>query len=208
MSVRSTSAFAAGVVVALVLGTGTAYAATGGTFLIGRSNKATTTTTLTNAKGTALSLSSKAGQPSLRVNRNTKVPNLNADLVDGVDSASLARVVRIGTSIATGTAFDFDGDGTADAVVAVAVCPAGSQVTGGGAFDDTTDGLAIYSGPADDDAWIVLSNASDLSADNASRLEAYARCWNPRANVTDTFSATSRKVSPSTRRLLVKAAEK
>ena len=97
MSIRSSSAFIAGAIVALVLGTGTAYAANGGIFRLGRSNSATATTTLTNTQGTALKLSSKAGQPSLRVNRSTKVPSLNSDLLDGVDSGSFARVTTVGS---------------------------------------------------------------------------------------------------------------
>jgi hypothetical protein len=73
-----------------VIGTGTAYSANGGIFRLGRSNSATVTTTLTNTRGTALQLNSKAGQPSLRVNRSTKVLSLNADLLDGADSGSFA----------------------------------------------------------------------------------------------------------------------
>lgn len=72
---------------------GTAYSATGGTFILGQSNKASQETTLTNKKGAALALKSKAGAPSLRVNRTVKVPNLNADLLDGVDSTALQRRV-------------------------------------------------------------------------------------------------------------------
>jgi hypothetical protein len=38
MDVRTTTAFAAGAVIALVLGTGTAYAANGGRFIFGGNN--------------------------------------------------------------------------------------------------------------------------------------------------------------------------
>ena len=130
---RSSSAFIAGAVVAVVLGTGTAYAANGGVFRLGRSNSATSATTLTNSNGTALKLNSKAGQPSLQVNRNAKVPSLNSDLLDGIDSASFARVTTVGSIVGTGFV---DNGGTSDpaddAVIAVAECPAGSQVVGGG----------------------------------------------------------------------------
>ena len=64
---RSSITFVAGAATALVLGTGTAYAATGGTFVLGHANRAGTATSLTNPNGTALSLHSKAGVPSLRV---------------------------------------------------------------------------------------------------------------------------------------------
>lgn len=74
-----------------VIGTGTAVAATGGTFVLGRSNGATTTTGLANSSGVALSLSGGGGQPALAVNSTAKVSRLNADLLDGLDSSSLQR---------------------------------------------------------------------------------------------------------------------
>ena len=42
---------------------GTAYAATGGDFLLGKSNSANAVTSLSNKKGTALSLTSKSSAP-------------------------------------------------------------------------------------------------------------------------------------------------
>ncbi|MUH42611.1 MAG: hypothetical protein F2792_00325 [Actinobacteria bacterium] len=70
-------------------GTGTAYAANGGTFKLGASNSATKTTTLTNTTGTALRLNSPSTKAPLSVGTNkTKVPSLNADLLDGKDSSA------------------------------------------------------------------------------------------------------------------------
>ena len=70
-------------------GTGTAYAANGGTFRLGQSNSATATTKLTNTKGTALKVISKAGTPPINVGSNsTKVPYFNADKLDGKDSTA------------------------------------------------------------------------------------------------------------------------
>lgn len=66
-----------------------AYAANGQPLLLGKSNKATKTTTIKNKKGTALSLTSKAGTPSLKVSSSAKVAQLNADQVDGLDGAAL-----------------------------------------------------------------------------------------------------------------------
>lgn len=66
---------------------GVAYAATGGTFVLGKANSAKTVTSLTNKKGTALSLSSDAADPSLTVSNGVQVPNLNASELDG-DSSS------------------------------------------------------------------------------------------------------------------------
>lgn len=211
MSIRTSSAFIAGAIVALVLGTGTAYAANGGIFRLGRSNSATAITTLNNTQGTALKLSSKAGQPSLRVNRNTKVPSLNSDLLDGVDSGSFARVTTVG-SIA-GPGFVDDGgtsDPADDAVIAVAVCPAGSQVVGGGGSDLTDDGVLFYSAPDAGDAWLVISSTAGLNATNAANVKAYARCWSPRADVGSNMRMTRAQhtVSPAGRRAIARAAAK
>lgn len=184
MSIRSSSAFVAGAVVALVVGTGTAYAANGGTFRLGMSNSATRTTTLTNNYGPALKLNARAGQPPLQVNRNTRVPYLNADLLDGLTSTSFARVTSIGS--VSRSAF-IDGNGTPttddDVVVAIAQCPTGSQVVGGGGADFTEDGTLFYNAPNGPMGWVVISTTSDTSEPNAENVEAYARCWNPRANV-------------------------
>ncbi len=81
---------------------GSAYAATGGNFVLGRANKATTTTALTGtpASGSALAVTNgTSGLPAaafkvtgggtpLTVNSSARVSNLNADLLDGLDSAA------------------------------------------------------------------------------------------------------------------------
>ena len=66
-----------------------AYAANGSPLLIGQKNAATKTTTVKNAKGTALSLTSKKGKAPLKVSNSTTVSKLSADLVDGLDGAAL-----------------------------------------------------------------------------------------------------------------------
>jgi hypothetical protein len=211
MSIRASSAFVAGAVAALVLGTGTAYAANGGIFRLGRSNSATATTTLTNSHGTALKLSSRAGQPSLRVNRTAKVPSLNSDLLDGVDSGKLARVTTVGSVSGTGFVDDNETpDPADDAVIAFAVCPPGSQVVGGGGGDFTDDGTLYYSAPDAGDAWLVVSTTAGLDATNAANVEAYARCWNPRADVASNLrtSQPQHPVSPTGRRAIDRAAAK
>ncbi len=205
MSVHNLTAFTAGALVVLVLGTGTAYAATGGDFKLGRANAAGRATTLTAPNGTALSLQSRAGFPSLRVNRQARVPNLNADLLDGVNSTSFARVVTIGTVVATGFVEDNDTPGTGDdEIVAVATCPAGSQVMGGGAGDFTGAGVPYFSGPVGSRQWAVFSSA-DPDPALATDLTAYARCWNPRASVGDLQQrTTARKVSPAIRTMMTR----
>jgi hypothetical protein len=81
---------------------GTAYAATGGTFILGRSNSASTATGLTSTTGTPLSLGAKTGYPPLAVNSTKRVTRLNADLLDNLDVAALQR--RVVGSCAAGTA--------------------------------------------------------------------------------------------------------
>ena len=76
----------------VVGGGGTAYAANGGTFRLGATNSATKTTILTNTKGTALRLNAPSTKAPLSVGTNkTKVPNLNADYLDGKSSAAFVQ---------------------------------------------------------------------------------------------------------------------
>ncbi|MDX6202424.1 MAG: hypothetical protein QOJ83_1924 [Frankiales bacterium] len=73
---------------------GTAVAATGGTFVLGHINRTTSNTVIANSAGTALVLAGKKGVAPFGVNGNkTKVPSLNADLLDGLDSTKLQRRV-------------------------------------------------------------------------------------------------------------------
>ena len=71
---------------------GTAFAANGGYIKIGTANSETKITTLTNTRGTALKLVSPNSKAPLSVGTNrTKVLNLNADLIDGLDSSLFIR---------------------------------------------------------------------------------------------------------------------
>ena len=87
---------------------GAAWAATGGDFILGQANSATTQTGLTanfagktlqltntsTASGaTPLGLTPGAGRPPLVTPSSTKVTNLNADKLDGLDSTQLQRRV-------------------------------------------------------------------------------------------------------------------
>ena len=82
---------------------GFGYSATGGNFILGRQNSAGKQTTLsaqvskkalqitntkTTAGATALGLKVAAGHAPFTVSSGTKVTNLNADRLDGIDSAS------------------------------------------------------------------------------------------------------------------------
>lgn len=79
----------------IVAMTGTAEAATGGGFLLGRSNTESTVSVLKNVTPgkSALNLyTAKNNVAPFRVGTNqTKVPNLNADLVDGLHSSAFLR---------------------------------------------------------------------------------------------------------------------
>jgi hypothetical protein len=93
---------------ALFIALGSAgYAATGGNFILGQANTATSQTSLsagiankalqvtnmnTGAGATALGLSVAGGKPPFTVNSGTKVANLNADRLDGADSSGFLRI--------------------------------------------------------------------------------------------------------------------
>lgn len=84
--------------VALVMAmSGTAVAATGGTFLLGRSNTAGGPTTLTNTgAGAALALKAHTSTtPALIVNTKALVPNLNANLVGGRTASDLRSLALV-----------------------------------------------------------------------------------------------------------------
>jgi hypothetical protein len=86
---------------------GAGYAATGGNFILGTPNTATSETSLaasgttanalkvtnsnTAAGATPLRLVATAGHAPLAVNQTTKVPLLNVDMLDGIDSTGFIR---------------------------------------------------------------------------------------------------------------------
>jgi hypothetical protein len=102
----------------IVLG-GAAYAATGGNFILGQSNSASSKTSLsapisdkalqltntnTGTGATALGLNVASGHAPFTVNSGTKVANLNADKLDGIDSSGFvpnSGLRRVGPVIAT-----------------------------------------------------------------------------------------------------------
>jgi hypothetical protein len=98
--------------------TGIAYAATGGNFILGQPNTATTQTALTanfagrtvqltntnaSAGAAPLGLTAATGRPPFFTNSATKVGNLNADKLDGLDSTGF---YRAGSTVADSTLFD------------------------------------------------------------------------------------------------------
>jgi hypothetical protein len=88
---RSLSPAAAVVTISLLIGgAGFADAATGGSFILGKANKETSTASLSDSKGTPLALLARAGKAPFAVNRNVMVKNLNAQYVDGRSATGLA----------------------------------------------------------------------------------------------------------------------
>jgi hypothetical protein len=87
------SGVAAGVIGALsvtVAGLGVATAANGGSLILGQSNSATSTTSLTDRHGTPLSLIGSHSKPPLSVNSSKRVAHLNASLLGGQPARALA----------------------------------------------------------------------------------------------------------------------
>lgn len=177
---RKTS-FVAGALVALVIGSGSAYAATGGKFILGYGNSAGKTSTLSNPNGTALALNSKAGTPSLKVNRNIKVPNLNSDLLDGMDQTRFA-LTSASTRVFYGTTGDADSNqnGQTDTLYSYANCPAGWQRTGGGHQDTTSTGFVWWTSPETAHRWVVIASVDEEFEDFAGSLTSYVVCFHPR----------------------------
>ena len=123
------------------------------------------------------------------------------------DSARRVPVRRLGTATSGGVVDDngTPADPADDLIFAVATCPPRSQATGGGARD-LTDGVTYYSVPIGARQWLVVTDA-DPATNNAADLRAYARCYNPRANVPNTSSRTTpRELPASVRQMARKAA--
>ncbi len=120
--------------IALVFATsGTAYAATGGTFILGRANTANNVSSLANKHGTALSLSSARGKPPLTVNSSVEVPRLNASRLGGVPASGFIT----GTGHASSRQATITGNG-------VPVLVSGSDSTLFGECDDGGTGAGLY----------------------------------------------------------------
>jgi hypothetical protein len=126
---------------------GAGYAATGGNFILGQTNTATTPSLLaapvsgktlrlrntdTTAGATALGLEVASGHPPFAVDSNVKVAGLNADLLDGRDSGAF---LRKGTpqpmSVSgAGGVVDVLNTGTSNGVQGITQSPTASGVYG------------------------------------------------------------------------------
>jgi len=150
---------------------GVAYAATGGNFILGQSNTASSSTQLsasgastnsalkvtntnTAAGATGLQIDVPSGHAPMTVNRSTKVENLNADLLDGVNSNAFIRkgVTQSAAVTTAGGVVDVANTGTTNGVQAKAADPGSSGVygenTSGGGYGvagrSGTLGNAVY----------------------------------------------------------------
>jgi hypothetical protein len=186
---------AVGVIATLIIGSGTAYAANGAGLRIGQKNKATKVTKIVNKKGTPLSLTAGKGKNGklrapLKVNSSKKVKKLNADLLDGKSAGAFAPVAALSagrTGVIAAKGGDEDSPGHAYAV-AVATCPKGTILTGGGGFAKYTGDALWYSGPGKrPNTWEVDSDGDGV-ANNGKELIAYAVCYNPRGAVRGAMS--------------------
>jgi hypothetical protein len=87
---RGVAAGSIATLAAVVGGLGVATAANGGSLMIGHRNSATKTTTLTDRKGTPLTLVGKKSKPPLKVNSSKLVKKLNSAEVGGLTSGELS----------------------------------------------------------------------------------------------------------------------
>ena len=150
---------------------GTAVAATGGTFILGKANTATSVSSLTNTKGTALNLSSTSTTPPLTVSNSIQVPKLNASELDGqTASAFLPATGTAANSSALGgtpaSGYMQGGGDTTGRQFTLTGSSETVRLSGPGAdlfaFCDFTDGV-----PAHGSAFWIQGNSSAVSGTTA-----------------------------------------
>ncbi|MEX2238515.1 MAG: hypothetical protein WEB00_13380 [Dehalococcoidia bacterium] len=119
-----------GIVVAVLLAGSSALAAqVGDPLKLGLLNQVAATTRLKNtANGPALNLVSQAGQPPLAVSNTVKITKLNADRLDGLDSASFLGVN--GVAVNSQTLDGMDSSDFLQAYVTVTEIPFTQNVNG------------------------------------------------------------------------------
>jgi len=154
-ALRSVGPATVAVTVALVIGAaGFADAATGGNFLLGRTNTDNATSVLKDTTGIPLALSAPSGKSPLSVTSTTQVNRLNAQYVGGDSAAQLRSTGGEGIT-AAGAGIPLTGSYAP--VVATGPLPAGTYYvsasaqlytaeTGVGYCEVTTPGMADYGG--------------------------------------------------------------
>jgi hypothetical protein len=126
------------VVAATLGGTGIAGAATGGSFILGRGDRESSTASLSSSRGSPLSLSAPKRKAPLAVNRNVEVKNLNAAEVGGLTSSSLK--LTGGTGFAPPNADIAITHDVFTQVVSTGPLPAGAYYVQASALIDLTPG--------------------------------------------------------------------
>jgi hypothetical protein len=187
---RPSPAIAISVAALVVAMSGTAYAATGGTFLLGRANKATALSSLSNSKGTALQLSSKNGTPPLTVSNGVQVPELNASELGGIpatgfmqgtgsaDSGNVA-ITGTGSALITGSATSSvtgvcDANSATGAYLEVSLVGAGSIVWWNKDGTSNTDsGFAQVTPETELDYVVVIQVAQGATVSTYTTTETY-----------------------------------
>jgi len=127
----------------------------------------------TNAAATALDLQVEAGKTPMKVNSDTKVANLNADKLDGLDSAQLGGLSGV-TQV--------EEQGVSDSVISKttsATCPVGTvAIAGGGRIQGVTTAAALHQSlrvSGDTRTWVVSAH-EPVPTDDAWSLNALAIC--------------------------------
>jgi hypothetical protein len=213
---RGTVAAAFGVVGLVVGGIGVAAASSGGVFILGEHNAATSVTTLSNSKGSALALKSKHGTAPLTVNSSKEVKHLNAAMVGGSTASSLKST---GSSAATnfplGTVGAINTEPTA--VAATAKLKKGTYyVTATATLDVPTDAggycTVLTTSPGTTDTQSFHSASTQTGLDSLSdtrpvtvspgqKITEY--CWigggSPSPSVADAAGITAIRVAASTK---------
>lgn len=172
-------AFAAGAIFTVLVAGGGAVAATGGNLILGKDNSASRTTGLAAKKGPALKLTAKG--PALRVPNTSRIDRLNADLLDGHSASSFASAnARTGSYDASGFTVDLDSDGLTDTLAAIATCPSGSQMTGGGGANLSNTGVSLFSSPIqakNGEGWLYAVAVSESASEAGDNVHASVVCW-------------------------------
>jgi hypothetical protein len=158
---------------------GTAYAATGGTFILGRANTANSVSSLSNRHGTALSLSSAKGKPPLSVSSSVQVPKLNASQLGGIPAGgfitgighassgqeSLTGTGSISVALTTGSALigQCDSGGTgADLFLSLGTGASASWWNYNGVSNSDSSAQITQLSKSD---FVVLAQVADVTAD-------------------------------------------